>query len=417
MAVKTIQERLQFFSSLTLRSRMIIGTVAFLVAAVGITALTVSRSNETTGTVVIVDCQKTDCRGWVRDAQPPTPQHNSAVNCNRMPPSRIPNGNQGFELGMSMAEVLEKEPNIQKYPGGDGKTSPYDLNDTLQTRRNGFTADLIFYQGCLISIRSTLDAVSPADAAVFDRSILSQLGPPSREVYEGFENRSWVWKDGDTRIRYDDHYLEIPRSRQVDLEIVNTPQFFALQEFYKKTNNSAVLDQDWFINFLRHQWAMDDEPDRLKRMPRGDGTLTLGMNPWQVRAAVQGIQISSISETEMQGNYSEPTSTVDVRFQNQQLSHFCRENREMSYAQFAAVQKRLLEQLGTPMGGWKFKTSGEWNEWEDNEVRIRYSWGPSLHESGTTAALICLYDKALDEQSESQRPPPNCKAPQTHSFF
>jgi len=310
-----------------------------------------------------------------------------------------------------MAEVLTKEPSIEKYTH-NGKPSPYDLNDTLETKSNGFVVDLTFYQGCLISIRSRFGEVSPSDATLFDRSILSQLGAPSREVYEGVENRSWVWIDGDTRIRYEDRYLS--RSHQVQLEIVNTLQFFASEDSFKV--DDSVLDHKWFMNLLRHQWAMSDETDHLKRMPRGDGTLTLGMAPWQVRAAIQGIQISSISDTQMQGNYIGPASAVDVQFLNQRLSHFCRESDEMSYLQFVEVQNSLMEQLGTPMGGWK-SSGGERNEWEDSDVKVFYRWGPSVRKSGKTVADLCLYDKTLEEQSGSNQSPPSYKTPETHSFF
>ncbi|HYU46595.1 MAG TPA: hypothetical protein VEK84_10520 [Terriglobales bacterium] len=419
-------KQVEFFHRSLNRKQIIIATVVLLAVFAGILAVAGMNSREESGKVApIVDCQKVDCSGYQTGARggPVVQDPGATGKATPLSPfrysGRIPNHIQGFQLGMGVGEALARDPALEKYLH-DGKPSPSDLDVTLVAKVHGFSTGLGFFGGNLLNIHSYIGSVSPSDAALFDRNILAQLGPPSGEVYVGLENKSWVWIDGDVRIRYEDRVLKsLGEGREVEIDVAIIPALLASEEKKNRGVNSDAVDGDWLLKSLRYQWAIDDEPVIRRPMPRGEDDVKLRMAPWQVRAALPGIDISSISDNEQRGTYQRNSSRVDVSFWDQQACAVCRETTSVSVEQFDNMRRRLMEELGTPAGGWKSRLT-EVYDWEDDEVTVDYMWGPSMGEGGKPAVRACFRDKELQGQKDSQellRQPPKYTSPETRSFF
>jgi hypothetical protein len=211
-----------------------------------------------------------------------------ALNCSSS--DHLPTKLNGFQLGMSVAEALSRDSNLENVDSSKGKPSGADPNAFLKEQRSdGSFIKLSFSHGRLAVISSDVSGISAEDGEAFDRNTLNQLGTPQVDVYQGPDTKNWIWIDGDVRIKYENrpegmtHYGN-SGPRIVSLEVCVYPQLIALPG-----------GEDPLFRYL---WGDGTGPVVLKPLPEGFGNLRLRSAPWQVRQAIPGIDISTTSAQE-----------------------------------------------------------------------------------------------------------------------
>ncbi len=342
---------------------------------------------------------------------------------------RLPTELHGFRLGMTPSEALARDSSLENWHN-KGKPPSSDFDGYLVSplrpvsdTQPGFDLYLTFSHGRLFHISSTLaGSIAPEDAALFDRNILVQLGPPDAKVYGGSERQSFVWADGDVRVKYEDRSLGITTGKNVGLELVVLPVFLSeLQASVGVPND--FIDSAWSLSDLKRQWGVEKREAVLKELPHGMEGVELRMLPWQVRAALPGVNIvSSLSDPthKMYGKLERATSGFDIDFWDQQVSHFCQQSNGVGTEQFDKIRSRLMDRLGTPTSEWK-SSKIEWHNWEDAQVTLRYAWWPSVGKDGKADVSVCFTDKQLDWLSKAHEmtmnPPSYHSVPDSHSFF
>jgi hypothetical protein len=110
---------------------------------------------------------------------------------------RLPTKLHIFRLGMSIAEAMAEDPDLENShaDGGTGAKRPTsDPEAVLNQRsdRTGFSETASFSHGRLTYITSTVAAITPEDASQFNRNTLVQLGKPDVESYVGPSADAWV---------------------------------------------------------------------------------------------------------------------------------------------------------------------------------------------------------------------------------
>jgi hypothetical protein len=307
---------------------------------------------------------------------------------------RLPVALQGFRLGMSVADAMSAASNSGQTYVGPTPSEP-ERNLWLHTA-DGFLVTCFFSQGRLVEATSSAEDISPVDEAVFRRSAMDHLGKPDRELEPGADTNSWVWIDGDVRVRYTNrHQSDITGSRSAEVEVAVYPALLA--------GDSAVKAQIGGKEYLRHlRWDWGENPGEVVRkpLPKGlRGDVLLRMRPWQVRSAVPGIQINSYSEKGARGSLESKVADTTVDFWDGSVSKFCRTTYDVPPDQFSALHERLIKGLGEPTEVLPFvippaKGPGEIISWEDTQTKVWYGMG-AVEPKGT-AVSVCFTDKGLD---------------------
>jgi hypothetical protein len=308
---------------------------------------------------------------------------------------RLPTALHGFKLGMSISDAKALEPNLM----GEGR---YLSGGTHED----YYVTLGFTENRLYSIHSSLTHISPADADDFDRSTSSQFGPPDKRIYEGPDAECWVWIDGDVRARYVNSEDGDRVSRDLDLEVVAYPTMVTVES----TPHPSKL-----VRQVSYDWGESSEPFVLKSMPTEVDGLRLGMQPWEVRSVVPGIDISSRSEHLSQG-FQGGDSPTGVAFWDGRLYQFNRIHENVSASQFAQTPQQMIAVLGTPIRGWQIPLTVDLT-WEDQKIEIRCTWIDSKNNIPRYLSLH-VEDKAVVRFVNATTQAPQFKTvSQTKSFF
>lgn len=306
---------------------------------------------------------------------------------------RLPVALQDFRLSMSVADAVSAASKGGQTYAGPTPSEP-ERNLWLHTA-DGFLVTCFFSKGRLVEAKSSAEDISPVDEAVFRRSAMDQLGKPDRELERGPDTNSWVWIDGDVRVRYTNrHQSDITGSRSAEVEVAVYPALLA--------DDSAARAQIGGKEYLRHLrlgWGDDLGAVVRKPLPKGlQGDVSLRMKPWQVRSAVPGIQIISYSEKGARGALESKVADTTVDFWDGSVSKFCRTTYDIAPDQFSALHERLIKGLGEPTEVLPFvvppaQGPGEIISWEDTQVEVWYGLGAA--EPKGTAVSVCFTDKGL----------------------
>jgi hypothetical protein len=334
---------------------------------------------------------------------------------------RLPTKFHGIQLGMTVDQVLARNPSL-KYC--KGSTEP-DPNATLCNvgSSDDFFLTLTFSQGRLIDLDSEVGSIRPEDAALFNTNTLNQLGKPDVKIYEGSSTDTWVWVDGDVRIRYsnrsnDDSLFGVSGTRTVDMSLVVYPALIAAEK-----NSKSSMSREDLLALEKQQWGVDQPPIELRTLQRDVSGIELLMTPWQVRSVLPGIEINTISDDEATGLLE--TAKVDtwVSFWDGHAMVITKCWYDVPADQLPQIRAKLLHDYGTP-SNWLppsiLPGSSESFTWEDKDTQV----GFVLHPKGKgdfPEVDAWFRDRQLTSSKEAARadanPPTFKAAPETHSFF
>jgi hypothetical protein len=309
-----------------------------------------------------------------------------------------------FQLGMSVADTLRGDSSIKYgYPSKE-KPSPSDANASLSDKLSeGFFVMMSFSRGRLIYIESEVGNIGPDDAQLFDKNTLAQLGPPSVNVYQGSDTKTWVWIDGDVRLKYEN------RPEGWSHRGLGGPRIVSLaMSVYPEMHLKDPL--------IERGWGDPVEPVVPKRLTDGIGGLRLRWAPWQIRQAIPGIDIATISEQKASGEFTKADYRVTVEFWEGHLMSFCEYWSNEQPQHYLSVRDHSLQLWGTPARG--FTTTDLENfVWDDGRTTIDYDW---VKGTGNAGALFsrCFIDLELAQLwASTERPSQFEPAPPTKSFF
>jgi hypothetical protein len=319
---------------------------------------------------------------------------------------RLPIKLHSFQLGMSIADALNSDSNIAYLDSSKGKPAASDRDASLVDKlSDGFFVMMSFPHGRLVYISSDVGSLSPDDAQSFDTNTLELLGPPTVDVYEGSDRKTLVWIDGDVRLKYTNrpggglsrHGPTAPRI--VTLEMCVYPQM----------QKDPSLD---------YEWGNTSAPVVHKPLPEGIGGLRLRQSPWELRQAVPGIDITTISEQEAKGEYKTPDYVLGVKFWRGHVKSFCEYWSTYQFQRYVVVRDQSLKLWGTPGRRWdNVSHSGvEMITWDDGHTDIEYSWTTGSGNAGTSFSR-CWSDIELSQLSDSGGAEQYKTAPMTKSFF
>ena len=142
-----------------------------------------------------------------------------------------------------------------------------------------------------------------------------QLGKPDVEIYAGSSADAWVWIDGDVRIKYTNDPGGYPAgARSVSLSMVIYPDLIKslLAERNKPGRDTTQWDADANLELNKHVFGDDASPVIRKQLPTGLPDVRLRMTPWQVRSALQGIELIRMSTDQQQGELKAQDFSTDV---------------------------------------------------------------------------------------------------------
>jgi len=321
----------------------------------------------------------------------------------------LPTGLQGFQLGMTISDVRNRVPNLK---GDPAQKSMRLYGETPE----GFSVVLDFSGNRLYSIESELIRINPRDADAFDRSTIMQLGKPHVSLYKGPDSRCWLWIDGDVRVRYEDGELSDRVSRALKLEIVDYPAMLSALDAPEAGGDGSVFKSDP-IKDTKAEWEEPSEPVMLRPLPTEVDGLRLGMEPWEVRKAVPGVKMTSVSEHEANGMLIHgPNSLTAVGFWDGKLYEFNRFHENVSALQFASLLRDIGPTLGTPVLQIESPTL-VWFEWEDETIAIKYMWSDPRNNIPSNYSVHAENKKMARFVNSTAKLPKFDEAPQTRSFF
>ena len=367
--------------------------------------------------VAILICLLLVCSCCENQVQPPAPTAEGSLHNEQAQQARsfkvsssgfLPTGLQGFQLGNTVADVRNRMPTLR------GATEQ-ESKDLYGTTSEGFGVALSFSENRLYRVTSELTGVSPRDADAFDRNTIMHLGKPNKNVYRGPEANCWVWIDGDVRVRYEDEELSDRVSRKLELEVVDYPALMSALGA-QLLGGGGESKPDLIIRAKR-EWGEPSEPALLKPMPSEVDGLRLGMEPWEVRKAVPGIEITSVSEHEATGRLIQGRNSLTVvGFWDGRLYMFNRFHENIPAAQFASLSSRIAPMLGTPILQIESPTL-VWLEWQDETIEISYMWSDPRNNIPPNYSVHAENKKMARFINSTAKPPQFNKAPQTRSFF
>lgn len=332
---------------------------------------------------------------------------------------RLPIKIGSFQLGITVADALSTDSNLGNCNKDKIPPSTSDSNVGLcpssYSVSDGFYNNLSFSRGRLELITSDLTNISPEDAAQFDRNTLNQLGKPDVVVNAGPSIVHWVWIDGDVRIQYVNNHYWSESAHSITMQLVIYPEFLIHLD---KPNYDGIRKDD-FLKLVKRGWGDDMGQVIVKPLPTGLPNLQLRMTPWQVRAALPGIVINTNAEHQAHGQLDTANVVTSVTFWDGMLSGFTLIRYDIPATQFLKLRNDLIEELGTPSGGWP-GTDVETIYWENNDIRIDYMLAAKVGNDGRPQVTEGFSDKrlgTLQEAAMSTQPPKYNPVPAGHSFF
>jgi hypothetical protein len=330
---------------------------------------------------------------------------------------RLPIRLRSFQLGISAADALSSDSNLvncqeDKNPPS---TSDPDINlcPSVHSAPTEFYGTLTFSRGRLVLVMSELNNISPEDSALCNEKALNQLGKPDVVVYAGPSTDSWVWIDGDVRVQYVNRPSGTSGARNVTAQLAAYPEFLPTLD----TANYDHIRKDDFIRMIKRGWGEDEGQVILKPLPAGLPNLQLRMTPGQVRVALPGIVINTYDDHHSQGELDAANAVTSVSFWDGMLSSFAVSRYDTPARQFPTLRNKLIDELGTPSGGWP-GTDMETINWEDSETKIQYMLGPKGTD-GRPLVYAGFADKRLNDlqQAAMSGQPPKYQSVSVHSFF
>lgn len=321
----------------------------------------------------------------------------------------LPTGLHGFQLGMTKSDARNRMPTL--------RDSPVQKSDSLYgATSEGFSVNLGFSGDRLYRIESELMRIDPRDAEAFDRSTIMHLGNPQKSLYKGPETRCWVWIDGDVRVRYEDGELSDRVSRVLRLEIVDYPMILSALGAPQGGGDGFVFRSDP-IRETKAEWEAPSEPVVRRPLPKEVDGLRLGMEPWEVRRAVPGIEIASVSEHEAKGMLLQGRNSLTaVGFWDGRLYEFNRFHENVSAVQFASILRDITAKLGTPVVQQESPALVMY-EWQDETIEVGYDWNDPRNQVPPTYSVHAENKKIARLVNSTVKVPQFDKVPQTRSFF
>lgn len=327
---------------------------------------------------------------------------------------RLPANFHGFHLGDSVEQAIAQDPEM-KDCHSEGPPSPSNpTTEMCGDTADGFHLSLSFSRGRLVDVIANVTNIAAHDVSLFDKQILSQLGPPDVEVYRGPSKNNWVWVDGDVRIQYTSTFApwdwELKGNCNAGMEMAVYPEMIGMIKL-----GDIVTDQ--FLADMRSSWGEHPSSPILKPLPDSLAGVQLGMAPWQVRSALPGIEISADSDNDAKGVLGSETPQTIVKFWNGRAMMLFKEWK-VSQEDVPKLRNKLLEEFGTPSGHLSTKNF-EYIIWEDSRVEMEYM----LIESPPNGASVTawLKDKGLNREKlvavMISSPTPFSAVPPAHSFF
>ncbi len=322
---------------------------------------------------------------------------------------RLPTGFHGIRLGSSVEEVITQDPGFDECGKGQPSLSKSDQS-LCQETPEGFSVILSFLRGRLIDIIAIVSGISPEDADIFERNTLNQLGKPDVDVFAGPSRKNWVWIDGDLRLQYTSLH-DPDGSRTVNMEMAVYPEMIDATEDGK----NRFWTNDLWIKQLKRDWGEISEVPTAKPLPRGFGDIQLRMAPWQVRAALPGIEISTLSDHKATGNLGSSSGETSMDFWDGRAASIFR-SWHVQPDQITQVRDQLIERFGMPS---RCDPDAASLAWDDGSTEMTYM----LHKGDPEAGEIDVWfsDDELSSIAEAANlaanPPKFKAAPETRSFF
>jgi hypothetical protein len=343
---------------------------------------------------------------------------------------RLPIKLHDLRLGMTVAEAMAEDPNLENQhtdSGSGSQPGASDPNAQLVRRsdRTGFFETASFSNGRLTYVTSTVSSISPEDASLFSRNTLVQLGKPDIEIYAGPSANAWIWIDGDVRIRYTNDPVGNPAgARTVALSMVIYPDLIKglLAERSKPGGDPTRWDADANLELNRHDFGEDTSKVVLKELPDGLPDVHLRMTPSQVRSALPGIELTRMSESGQQGTLEAQNVTTDVALWNGLVSFVGRTWGKVPSGQAITLRRNLMEEFGTPSARVPpVMNQFESITWENEHTKIVYMFSVIASDKSHQVQAF-YYDKQLQALSDAnqarEHPQEQFKpAPEEHSFF
>jgi hypothetical protein len=192
-------------------------------------------------------------------------------------------------------------------------------------KRNHLYLEVTFLDGRVIYLRSSVDHLSPASAAEYEKSTALFLGEPTVVVMDPsqlggsgslhFHESNRIWTDGDVRIKLSKWWHDDCASDSlIAIEMTIWPMYLNMSE--ANTSLKTPFERRRLVDDCLRTWGDSSAPPRVtKPLPDSLGGLRLGMKPWQVREAIPGIGLETISQSLISGHFQKSDrSGCRVRF-------------------------------------------------------------------------------------------------------
>jgi hypothetical protein len=200
------------------------------------------------------------------------------------------------------------------------------------------------------------------------------------------------------------------------LEIVDYPMMLSALGAPQGGGDGFVFRSDP-IRETKAEWEEPSEPVVLRPLPKEVDGLRLGMEPWEVRRVVPGIEINSVSEHEAKGVFLQgPNSLTAVGFWDGKLYQFNRFHENVSAAQFASILRNITPKLGTPVVQLESPTLVMY-EWQDETIGLSYDWNDPKNQIPPNYSVHAENKKIARFVNSTSKLPQFDKVPQTKSFF
>lgn len=308
--------------------------------------------------------------------------------------SSIPMQLHGFQLGMSISEAIAIDSGLRVAP--DHLLSVDSPNSVPYTRTSDGFPDVVldFSNGRLILIMSSLDNVSPDDAAAFDENTKRRLGPPTVVLRSGALVQQWVWIDGDIRISYRDSSVGYRGPRILVMQMAIYPLLLK-----KEAPDTEFTTNAESVRISKHDFGGLPEVDAPKALPRSLGGLELRMNRSQLQSLMPNLVIKDYSERESRASFSSGDLETDIFLWDGLVETICHNRTNLSVNNFSRTRAELLQTFGTPVESHFGKGYAD-IDWEDQASDIIYIGGvPLIKESARGESRAwdkeCLSDNEL----------------------
>lgn len=250
------------------------------------------------------------------------------------------------------------------------------------------------------------------------------MGRPDFVLDSGDEKTTWVWVDGDVRIRFHDSsigpYCE-SQARQIGLDLTVWPVRLAKRTQKQPGILSTLAEQE------RRDWADPTEPIVTRVLPQSLSwadpgmptvvrTVQLRMTPSEVRSAVPGIDLLNLTSGEISGlRRYEDGSEVQISFWRAQAYRIYLSRTNLTDQDFAELYTRLARSFGT-----SYPLEEQAYEWKDKvvEFSILFMANEGSHQGSINSSLVDREVDREEQEAECLKHPPRYKAsPKIRSFW